>query len=1029
MVSPDRMDLIVEYLNIEGFNGKGIAELVPDIPGFLASQGIAGPYVGSQGDFSGKFDNTNVSKTINGNSKTGFIGMHNDTEVQHLCFTDYVQANEYTSRLMTKDPIARGTVGGRTGSGAPKRNLSAGNFNHNGAMASNILSIAQSGAPTAQFCTDVTTVLGGTDYDQVFSLLPFQYAVGSNLVHPLAPVLAGGAPPATPPPAPTPKAASKKVKIIVPVEPEEEEEAPVLALPPSGDTSDQHIIDLFQNEKPQYKLASEPKRTLSKKSWKERRDAGNLQYPYPGAIYITFQPHPQDSELQPTADIVMDASNPTEFARVSNLADQDEAMELMGATYMDTPYVTLKFQPNVASTIILHSTVNPDQTSQIYPLYDVKGKPFKPLKDGGIQVEWDFDAVTNQWSVKDVVVHGKSKGSSITIKNNTIESNCPDTTSQMIKAGPAPITWAVNPWDTDFQCLPAANPLDFQGGLSADPEAFNVQLTEPLIVMGVGDKEAGGLRGFPENLSYTNCNNDTAELQENLQKYYAMGNRLLYLSNIVATVTASPDVYAGVTMTDLNGDSIEGDDLLVRPPVTADKVLWSKSGSEEGYATVSVKLLTPNATDRFPGRDSRKVDSSAGVDETLLLPNDLTSIWPAQAPFNKKNLMACSILDIESRNPYKQLTEIRYSTIGNRGDSLDEEGNKIPNAMELDPAAPGVLECVFSDGSTWQIPNSDLDVGAIGTPAHDITGKGPLSQLFFGRVTGIHIYNQTKTDANAAHALLEADRRERMLNSDYNLTVSEEIDGDRREKTVTDCLAFQKGEVYYIVVGDQLIVLNMGVGEIPPSLTPAMGLQPGGATPEQIQATQEALEASAKTEAPPLTHDATVTEMDEAMTANNEEVATPSEPTEEGGAEPPAMVQVEVDGELEVVPEEAVEAVAEEADEEAQEVLEEMDPQEWEHLVDTHKERFGETADLYCVGCEQLEGDCECPHGFVSMTDEEIDADLHEEMSTPDYGFTEEVEPIEVEGVEITEEKIEADLPIEASLDELDALITGGEEE
>jgi hypothetical protein len=304
-----------------------------------------------------------------------------------------------------------------------------------------------------------------------------------------------------------------------------------------------------------------------------------------------------------------------------------------------------------------------------------------------------------------------------------------------------------------------------------------------------------------------------------------------------------------------------------------------------------------------------------------------------------------------------------------------------------------------------------------------------LSQLFFGRVTGIHIYNQTKTDANAAHALLEADRRERMLNSDYNLTVSEEIDGDRREKTVTDCLAFQKGEVYYIVVGDQLIVLNMGVGEIPPSLTPAMGLQPGGATPEQIQATQEALEASAKTEAPPLTHDATVTEMDEAMTANNEEVATPSEPTEEGGAEPPAMVQVEVDGELEVVPEEAVEAVAEEADEEAQEVLEEMDPEEWEHLVDTHKERFGETADLYCVGCEQLEGDCECPHGFVSMTDEEIDADLHEEMSTPDYGFTEEVEPIEVEGVEITEEKIEADLPIEASLDELDALITGGEEE
>jgi len=104
MVSPDRMDLIVEYLNIEGFNGKGIAELVPDIPGFLASMGIAGPYVGSQGDFSGKFDNTKVSKTINGNTKTGHVGTHNDTVIQNLCFTDEVQANEYTSRLMRRSP-------------------------------------------------------------------------------------------------------------------------------------------------------------------------------------------------------------------------------------------------------------------------------------------------------------------------------------------------------------------------------------------------------------------------------------------------------------------------------------------------------------------------------------------------------------------------------------------------------------------------------------------------------------------------------------------------------------------------------------------------------------------------------------------------------------------------------------------------------------------------------------------------------------------------------------------------------------
>jgi len=45
---------------------------------------------------------------------------------------------------------------------------------------------------------------------------------------------------------------------------------------------------------------------------------------------------------------------------------------------------------------------------------------------------------------------------------------------------------------------------------------------------------------------------------------------------------------------------------------------------------------------------------------------------------------------------------------------------------------------------------------------------------------------------------------------------------------------------------------------------------------------------------------------------------------------------------------------------------ESMDPEEWEHLVDIHKETFGENADIYCVGCEQLEGDCDCPE-FVYM--------------------------------------------------------------
>ena len=973
------MDLIVEYLNVEGFNGKGIAELVPDVPGFLASQGISGPYVGSQGDFSGNFDNTKVSKTINGNTKTGYVGMHNDTEITKLCFVDIDQANAYTAALMTQDPLARGKIGGLTGSGQPKRNLGSGNFNHNGVMAANILSLAQNGAPVQQWCTDAATVLSGTPYDQVFSLLPFQYALGNHLVHPLAPPLAGGGAPATgtlpptpqtpptaPPPAPTPKAtpsADDPAEEPEEAEPFEEE----LTLPPSGDSSDKHISSLFKNEKPQYDVNNNPSRTLSKKVWKERRDSGKLMYPYPGPLYITFQPHPQDSILQPKFDVVADAADPNEFARVSTLSDIDEMMKLMDAPYMNTPYVTLKFQPNQESLIILHSTVVPDKTSQVYKLYDVGGKVYKPRKGDGISVEWDLDPINSTWSVTTVEIIGASRASTISIQNGMIEANAPDDVATMAKAGASPIVYSVNPWPAEMQALPAAQPTDFMGQ-SDNPASFQVQLSEPLMIMGIGDSLAGGLRGFPAPISYSSCNSDTAQLSENLQSYYRDGNRLLYLTNMMSSVSASPDVYAGVMMEE-EGEPLDGDDLLVRPPVTADKVLWSKTGSEEGYATVSIKLLTPNATDLFSGRDSRKI--SPAVDETILLPNDLASIWPAQAPFNKKKLNECSILDRSKKNAYRQLTEILYSESGNKGASLDEEGNIISDAVELDATAPGVLECVFSDGSTWQIPNTDLDIGAI----HD-------DHIFHGRVSGIHVYTQTSTHANAAHALLEADRRERMLNSDYNLTVSEEVDGERREKTVTDCLAFQQGEVYYILVGEELIVLNMGVEGIPVSLTPAQGLQLGGATPEQIQSTQEALEVSSKTEEPLLSDNATITQMDEAMTANNEEVATPSESTEEGGAEPPAMVQVEVDGEPEVVPESAVEAVAEEADEEAQEVLEEM-------------------------------------------TDEEIDADLHEEMSTPDYGFTED-EPIEVEGVEITEVKIEADLPTEASLDELDALLDGG---
>jgi hypothetical protein len=54
---------------------------------------------------------------------------------------------------------------------------------------------------------------------------------------------------------------------------------------------------------------------------------------------------------------------------------------------------------------------------------------------------------------------------------------------------------------------------------------------------------------------------------------------------------------------------------------------------------------------------------------------------------------------------------------------------------------------------------------------------------------------------------------------------------------------------------------------------------------------------------------------------------------------------------------------------------EEMTDEEWEELVDQHRKQFGQTADLYCVGCEQLEGDCECPDGFVSMNEETEDHD------------------------------------------------------
>ena len=55
---------------------------------------------------------------------------------------------------------------------------------------------------------------------------------------------------------------------------------------------------------------------------------------------------------------------------------------------------------------------------------------------------------------------------------------------------------------------------------------------------------------------------------------------------------------------------------------------------------------------------------------------------------------------------------------------------------------------------------------------------------------------------------------------------------------------------------------------------------------------------------------------------------------------------------------------------------EEMTDDEWEELVDQHRKQFGQTADLYCVGCEQLEGDCVCVGGFVSMNEEDHDAEM-----------------------------------------------------
>ena len=289
---------LLVYLNIEGFKAGAITDLDDEIVDLLNDNGhVIGQYSSGRGAgnpvFGGK---KSYSKYT--------LANHNDTNIQTwMGLADVAEADNYTRRVVAPPATTGDSKSAKRNSAGdplPARNLRPPNFDHNGMMAKNILSIASTGMPEAAWIAAAKKVAAGANYLSEFPAnLGDTYALGSRGVHPSmgattpppapastpAPVV-----PAAPAPTQTP-VVEEEVVVEEPAEVIEEVTAPAGTKYFDGDQVSETIINPVKTG-----------RDLNDATWAARDASMGGKYPYDvtkQSLIINLAQHPQNALLQP----------------------------------------------------------------------------------------------------------------------------------------------------------------------------------------------------------------------------------------------------------------------------------------------------------------------------------------------------------------------------------------------------------------------------------------------------------------------------------------------------------------------------------------------------------------------------------------------------------------------------------------------------------------------------------------------------------------------------------------------------------
>ena len=302
-LSEVQRNALLVYLNIEGFRSGAVTDLDNDIVDLLNDNGhVVGNYAAGRGAGNPVFGgNKSYSKYT--------LSNHNDSNIQKwMGFTGEQEADNYTRRVVAppaKTGDSKGAKRNSAGDPLPTRVLKPENFDHNGMMAKNILSIATTGMPEAAWIAAAKKVAAGANYLSEFPAnLGDTYALGSRGVHPTmgvttptpapaptpTPVIPAGTP-ATPAPTPTP-VVEEEVVVEEPAEVIEEVTAP------AGTKYYDGVDDIGSAIVNPVKTG----RALNDATWAARDASMGGKYPYDvtkQSLIIKLAQHPQNALLQP----------------------------------------------------------------------------------------------------------------------------------------------------------------------------------------------------------------------------------------------------------------------------------------------------------------------------------------------------------------------------------------------------------------------------------------------------------------------------------------------------------------------------------------------------------------------------------------------------------------------------------------------------------------------------------------------------------------------------------------------------------